>query len=66
MYQDLKLQPLAIGSLPHKDVNSAIELIKKDFKYIPFVPQLINIIKGGILYIIRFIRISICRDLQNL
>ena len=46
MYQDLKLQPLAIGSLPHKDVNSAIELIKKDFKYIPFVPQLININKN--------------------
>ncbi|MBR1461493.1 hypothetical protein IJ596_07700 [bacterium] len=46
MYQDLKLQALAIGSLPHKDVSSAINLIKKDFSEIPFIPQLINISKN--------------------
>ena len=46
MYQDLKLQALAIGSLPYTDINSAINLIKKDFSEIPFVPQLINISKN--------------------
>ena len=40
---NLKLQALAIGSLPHNTVESAIEVVKKDFSEIPFYPQLSNI-----------------------
>ena len=46
MYENLKLQPIAIGSLPHNDVLSAMNLIKKNFCEIPFVPQLINLSKN--------------------
>lgn len=48
---ELKLEPIAIGSLPHKDLISTMTLVKKDFNKIPFFPQLINISKKeGILY----------------
>lgn len=40
---NLKLQALAIGSLPHNTVESAMEVVKKDFLEIPFYPQLSNI-----------------------
>ena len=40
---NLKLQALAIGSLPHNTVKSAMEVVKKDFSEIPFYPQLSNI-----------------------
>jgi methionine synthase II (cobalamin-independent) len=37
---DLKLNCLGIGSLPYKDVNSAMALVNKYFSKIPFWPQL--------------------------
>lgn len=40
---NLKLQALAIGSLPHNTVESAMKVVKKDFSEIPFYPQLSNI-----------------------
>lgn len=40
---NLKLQALAIGSLPHNTVELAMEVVKKDFSEIPFYPQLSNI-----------------------
>lgn len=44
--KSLKLQALAIGSLPHKDVQKAMLLVKKDFANAPFFPQLVNISKN--------------------
>lgn len=43
---NLKFQALAIGSLPHKDVKKAIQLVVKDFANAPFFPQLVNISKN--------------------
>ena len=43
---NLKLQALAIGSLPHDNVKEAMLLVKKDFSEIPFFPQLANINKS--------------------
>ena len=43
---NLKLQALAIGSLPHDNVEEAMLLVKKDFSEIPFFPQLANINKS--------------------
>lgn len=43
---NLKFQALAIGSLPHKDVKKAIQLVAKDFANAPFFPQLVNISKN--------------------
>lgn len=37
---ELMLNCLAIGSLPHKDVESAMNLVKENFNQIPFWPQL--------------------------
>ncbi len=37
---DLKLECLAIGSLPHKDVESAMKVVATNFSRIPFPPQL--------------------------
>ena len=42
----LTLEALAIGSLPHTDLESAMELVKKDFNKIPFWPQLSKINKN--------------------
>lgn len=42
----LTLEALAIGSLPHTDLESAMELVKKDFDKIPFWPQLSKINKN--------------------
>lgn len=39
----LRLEALAIGSLPHNDVKSAMKLVEKDFRDIPFFPQLANV-----------------------
>ncbi len=44
--QDLTLECTAIGSLPHKNVDDAINLIKKDFSNIPFWPQMVKINKS--------------------
>lgn len=43
---NLKLETLAIGSLPHNDVNSAMKVVEKDFNKIPFWPQLANVSKN--------------------
>lgn len=43
---DLKLHALAIGSLPHNNLDNAMLLVKKDFSEIPFFPQLTNINKN--------------------
>ncbi len=42
----LTLECLAIGSLPHINLESAMELVKKDFNKIPFWPQLTKISKN--------------------
>lgn len=42
----LTLEALAIGSLPHTDLESAMEIVKKDFDKIPFWPQLSKINKN--------------------
>lgn len=42
----LTLECLAIGSLPHINLEKAMELVKKDFKNIPFWPQLTKISKN--------------------
>lgn len=46
MYEDLKLKPIAIGSLPHNNTDKAMELVRKDFDEIPFFPQLSNVSKN--------------------
>lgn len=43
---DLKLECLAIGSLPHKDVESAMKVVKSNFSEIPFWPQLVKLNKN--------------------
>lgn len=45
-YSNLKLQALAIGSLPHNNLTKAMNVVKKDFPQIPFFPQLKNINKN--------------------
>ena len=44
--ESLKLQALAIGSLPHNNLEDAMLLVEKDFSEIPFFPQLANISKN--------------------
>ncbi len=46
MVSILKFQPIAVGSLPLKDVGLAMKLVEKDFAVIPFLPQLVNISKN--------------------
>ena len=46
MYEDLKLKPLAIGSLPHNNVEKAMAVVERDFDEIPFFPQLSNVSKN--------------------
>lgn len=36
----LKLECMAIGSLPHSDINSAMQVVKENFSKVPFWPQL--------------------------
>lgn len=43
---NLTLECLAIGSLPHRNVEKAIEVVKKNFKNVPFWPQMTNISKN--------------------
>lgn len=43
---DLKLECLAIGSLPHKEVKSAMKVVKANFSRIPFWPQLAKLNKN--------------------
>ena len=45
-YSNLKLQALAIGSLPHNNLENAMNVVKKDFSDIPFFPQLANFNKN--------------------
>lgn len=42
----LKLECMAIGSLPHKDLDKAMDLVKNNFANIPFWPQLAKINKN--------------------
>ena len=42
MGNDLKLQPLGIGSLPHKNSDEAMSVVAQNFPQIPFFPQLAN------------------------
>lgn len=42
----LTLECLAIGSLPHKNIDRAIEVVKRNFKKIPFWPQMTSISKN--------------------
>lgn len=42
----LKLECLAIGSLPHKDIESAMKIVKKNFCNVPFWPQLVKLNKN--------------------
>ena len=44
--RDLKLNCMAIGSLPHKDFNSAMQIVKRNFSLIPFWPQLAKLNKN--------------------
>lgn len=46
MKNDLKLQPLGIGSLPHKNPDEAMRIVEQNFSQIPFFPQLANISKN--------------------
>jgi len=43
---DLKLNCMAIGSLPHKNLDEAMELVEKNFDKIPFWPQLAKLNKN--------------------
>lgn len=43
---DLKLECLTLGSLPHKDIKSAMGVVKADFPVIPFWPQLVRLNKN--------------------
>lgn len=43
---ELKLNCLAIGSLPHKNLDEAMAVVEKYFKTIPFWPQLTKISKN--------------------
>ena len=42
----LTLECMAIGSLPHMDVENALSLVEKNFKSIPFWPQLTKLDKN--------------------
>lgn len=42
----LTLQCMAIGSLPHRDLNKAMQLVKLNFRNIPFWPQLSKLNKN--------------------
>ena len=45
-FPNLKLQAIAIGSLPHTNTNDAMELMGRYFKQIPFFPQMTKINKN--------------------
>ena len=43
---DLKLECIAIGSMPHKNLDDAISVVALNFKTIPFWPQMVKISKN--------------------
>lgn len=43
---ELVLTCMAIGSLPHKDVESAMKIVKENFSQVPFWPQLAKVNKN--------------------
>ncbi|CCY63478.1 putative uncharacterized protein [Clostridium sp. CAG:967] len=43
---ELTLNCMAIGSLPHKDLDKAMQLVQKNFNRIPFWPQLTRVNKN--------------------
>ncbi len=45
-FSELSLECLAIGSLPHNNLEKAMELVNENFKTIPFWPQLAKINKN--------------------
>lgn len=42
----LTLECLTLGSLPHKDIESAMKVVRTDFPVIPFWPQLVRLNKN--------------------
>lgn len=42
----LKFKPIAIGSLPHNNVEEAMSIVATNFTQIPFFPQLTNVQKA--------------------
>lgn len=42
----LKLECIAIGSLPHSDLNNAMALVEETFQSIPFWPQMVKVSKN--------------------
>lgn len=46
MNNDLELECMAIGSLPHKSVDSAMKIVEDNFSKIPFWPQLAKLNKN--------------------
>ncbi len=43
---NLRLECLAIGSLPHKDTFRAMQLVKEYFQTVPFWPQMVKVSKN--------------------
>jgi len=43
---DLKLECVAIGSMPHSNLDNAMELVKENFVNVPFWPQMVKISKN--------------------
>lgn len=46
MTNPLRLQPIAIGSLPHDNLEQAMKIVEDNFTKIPFFPQLANVNKN--------------------
>jgi len=44
--KELKLECLAIGSMPHNNLNDAMELVEKFFGNVPFWPQMVKVSKN--------------------
>ena len=42
----LRLECIAIGSVPHKDTGKAMQLVKENFKTVPFWPQMVKVSKN--------------------
>lgn len=46
VFSELSLECLAIGSLPHNNLEKAMDIVKSNFTNIPFWPQLVKINKN--------------------
>ncbi len=45
-FEDLKLECIAIGSMPHNNLSDAMSIVAECFKKIPFWPQMVKISKN--------------------